>query len=112
MEKLFDYLYFKDIYNFGQTCVRMERAAGHYYRTHLSKNRIWVNDDGFCGFRKYAKYFVYAHYSFEYDYNNVYKNIDWNAFEAAESLNLCLIGLKIEIFVGQTDSTIHSVLLR
>ena len=81
-EKLFDYLGKEDVHAFGQTCKRMLRVAGHYYRQDMPGDIISCHANYLAGFREYAKAVCAMA-----DFFNMSK-IDWELFQSITSIHL------------------------
>ncbi|XP_031637726.1 uncharacterized protein LOC116351253, partial [Contarinia nasturtii] len=51
MDEIFEYLSLKDLHSFGQTCKRMNKVAGEYFKQNYSSVQTWFNNGN--GIRTY-----------------------------------------------------------
>ncbi|XP_055297718.1 uncharacterized protein LOC129566123 [Sitodiplosis mosellana] len=88
-EKVFEYLSIKDLHTFGQTCKRMQRVTGHFYRQQFPKNHISHNK--YVGFHEYAGTLSLIA-SGPTDELNL-TNIDWDIFKSAKRIDFLGVNL-------------------
>lgn len=56
-EEIFEWLSIADLYSFGQTCKRMHRIAGMYFRQNYTNAYIYAKSDGiFCGLTRVTSF--------------------------------------------------------
>ncbi|XP_055323475.1 uncharacterized protein LOC129578639 [Sitodiplosis mosellana] len=73
-EKVFEYLSIRDLHSFGQTCTRMQKVAGYYYKEEFSKD-LFHHDSEFDGFREYVEYMGTGK-----------EGVDWNKFKSVKKI--------------------------
>ncbi|XP_031635597.1 uncharacterized protein LOC116348668 [Contarinia nasturtii] len=114
-DEIFEYLDVKDLHSFGQTCKRMNKVAGEYFKqNYYSSCRIQCERDGIymfyrdksgvqkfieiSGFNKFVTKMSITNDNFEYNYRLKYLKSHINEFESIKYINLRRLGIDNKLF--------------